>query len=140
LLTAVAGLPLALVIYEAPHRLARTVADLADALGGSRTVVVAREITKKFEAITRMPLADVTAWLDADANRSRGEFVLLIDALSDSSRDDAEAALSLDVDRLLRAVAAELPPTRAARVAADATGIARDALYARIRSLKLDVD
>jgi 16S rRNA (cytidine1402-2'-O)-methyltransferase len=140
LLTAVAGLPLALVIYEAPHRLARTVADLADALGGSRRVVVAREITKKFEAITRMPLADVTAWLDADANRSRGEFVLLVDALSDSSRDDAEATMSLDVDRLLRAVAAELPPTRAARVAADATGIARDALYARIRSLKLDVD
>ncbi len=140
LLTAVAGLPLALVIYEAPHRLARTVADLADALGGSRRVVVAREITKKFEAITRMPLADVAAWLDADANRSRGEFVLLVDALSDSSRDDAEATLSLDVDRLLRAVAAELPPTRAARVAADATGIARDALYARIRSLKLDVD
>ena len=140
LLTAVAGLPLALVIYEAPHRLVRTVADLADALGGSRTVVVAREITKKFEAITRMALADVTAWLDADANRSRGEFVLLVDALSDSSRDDAQAPLSLDVDRLLRAVAAELPPTRAARVAADATGIARDALYARIRSLKLDVD
>jgi len=140
LLTAVAGLPLALVIYEAPHRLVRTVADLADALGGSRRVVVAREITKRFEAITRMPLADVAAWLDADANRSRGEFVLLVDAPSDSPRDDSEAPLSLDVDRLLRAVAAELPPTRAARVAADATGIARDALYARIRSLKLDVD
>ncbi len=46
-----------------PHRSA----DLADALGGEREVVVAREITKKFETITRMPLADVSAWLDADA-------------------------------------------------------------------------
>jgi 16S rRNA (cytidine1402-2'-O)-methyltransferase len=137
LLAAVARLPLALVVYEAPHRLSRTVVDLVDALGGGRMIVVAREITKKFEAITRLPLSDVIAWLDADPNRLRGEFVLVVDAQADRAHDDAEVAgVPFDVDRLLRALATELPPTRAARVAADATGLARDALYAKIRLLK----
>jgi 16S rRNA (cytidine1402-2'-O)-methyltransferase len=134
LLAEVARLPLALVLYEAPHRVARTIVELNDALGGARTVVVAREITKKFEAITRLALAEVAAWLDADPNRQRGEFVLIVDGPLDTAvGDDAEA---LDVDRLLRALAEELPPARAARVAAHATGLARDALYAKIRALK----
>jgi 16S rRNA (cytidine1402-2'-O)-methyltransferase len=135
LLASVARLPLALVIYEAPHRVSRTVVDLSEALGGERMIVVAREITKKFEAITHLPLADMAAWLDADSNRKRGEFVLIVDAPADDLRDET-AVLPLDVDRLLRALAEELPPTRAARVAAAASGIPRDTLYEKIRALK----
>ena len=55
-------------------------AALAEALAGERALVVAREITKKFETIARMPLAEASAWFAADANRERGEFVLLVDA------------------------------------------------------------
>ena len=139
LLAKVARLPLALVIHEAPHRVARTVASIADALGGGREIVVARELTKKFETIARLPLAEAAAWLDADPNRRRGEFVLVVD-IPQETEGSAAAPESMDVDALLRALAEELPPTRAARVASAATGLGRDALYAKIRALKPEAD
>jgi len=134
LLASVASLPFALVVYEAPHRVSATVGGLIEALGAARTLVVAREITKKFETITRLLLGDAPAWFTAEANRERGEFVLIIDATEGSP--SAPEAITPDVDRLLRALSAELPPARAARVAAATTGIPRDALYARARALK----
>jgi 16S rRNA (cytidine1402-2'-O)-methyltransferase len=134
LLASVAQLPLALVVYEAPHRVVRTVAALADALDVERDLVVARELTKRFETIARLRLADSAAWFEADANRLRGELVLIVDQRRGSPALDAVAPLVLE--RLLRALALELPPARAARVAAAATGLARDELYARLRALK----
>ena len=80
LLASVAREPCALVIYEAPHRVRATAAELGAALGGERSLVVAREITKKFETITQMTLAEAPDWFAADPNRERGEFVLLVDA------------------------------------------------------------
>jgi 16S rRNA (cytidine1402-2'-O)-methyltransferase len=130
----VARLPVALVVYEAPHRVRAAVADLGRALGLERSLVVAREITKKFETITRMPLADASGWFVGDPNRERGEFVLLVDAPPVAQAVPGTAAL--DVRRLLAALVDELPPARAARVAAAATGLARDALYAQALSLK----
>jgi 16S rRNA (cytidine1402-2'-O)-methyltransferase len=129
----IATWPVALVFYEAPHRVAATVGDLAAALDSRRTIVIAREITKAFETIASMPLAAAPAWLDEDANRARGEFVLIVD---EGPKQDAPDALSPEVQRLLAALVAELPPARAARVAAQATGIARDVLYARALALK----
>ena len=84
-----------------------------------------------------MPLAEARAWFDADANRQRGEFVLIVDAPS------AEAKPSLlpgDADRWLAELVRELPPARAARVVANVTGIARDQLYARAIALKPDAE
>jgi 16S rRNA (cytidine1402-2'-O)-methyltransferase len=135
LLESLAALPMAIVVYEAPHRVVRTVAELAAALGGDRAIVVAREITKKFETIARLSLSEAAVWLEADANRTRGEFVLAVDGPAAMS-----APLAYDVDRLLRALALELPPARAARVAAAATGQPRDALYDRVRALKSETD
>jgi 16S rRNA (cytidine1402-2'-O)-methyltransferase len=134
LLASVAALPMALVVYEAPHRVRATVAELAQALPGGRTLIVARELTKMFETIARVPLADAAAWLDADPNRQRGEFVLLVDAPTAAA--DAPEALSADVERWLAALVDELPPARAARVAAAASGVPRAALYARALALK----
>ncbi len=133
LLARMAALPLALVVYEAPHRVRATVQDLAEALGGNRHLVVARELTKKFETISRMPLASASEWFAADAHRERGEFVLLVDVPRDASGDEPAG---LDVRRLLVALIEELPPARAARVAAAATGLPRDALYAQALTLK----
>jgi len=131
LLASVAPLPVALVCYEAPHRVRRTAADLAHALG-ARDLVVARELTKAFETIATLPLADADAWFAADANRERGEFVLIVDAPA-----LVEAvALSPEAETWLRALAAELPPARAARVVAEVTGAPRDACYARALALK----
>jgi len=138
LLASLARLPLAVVIYEAPHRVGRTIGELASMLGDDRAVVIAREITKKFETIARMPLGEASAWLEADPNRTRGEFVLVVDVATANAGRDAASETSLDVDRLLRALADELPPARTARVAAAATGGDRDVLYVRLQALKHD--
>jgi 16S rRNA (cytidine1402-2'-O)-methyltransferase len=134
LLASIAREPCALVIYEAPHRVRATAAELGAALGGERSLVVAREITKKFETITQMTLAEAPDWFAADPNRERGEFVLLVDAPAESAVVSAETPL--DLRRLLTALVAELPPARAARVAAAATGLPRDMLYAEALALK----
>ena len=133
LLQSVEALPFALVVYEAPHRVRATVDDLAEVLG-VRTLVVARELTKVFETIARLPLANAGAWFDADPNRERGEFVLIVDAPSPD--DERAPALAADVDRWLAELVRELPPARAARVVANVTGVARDRLYARALLLK----
>ena len=133
-LTTVAQLPFALVVYEAPHRVHATVAHLGEALGGDRTLVIAREITKKFETIARMTLAEGPGWFAADPNHARGEFVLLVDAPIQT--DDAMESRQCDTKRLLAALVTELSPARAARVAAAATGLSREALYAQALALK----
>jgi 16S rRNA (cytidine1402-2'-O)-methyltransferase len=137
LLESVAPLPFALVLYEAPHRVRETVAELAHMLG-ARTLFVARELTKVFETLTRMPLADAAAWFDADSNRTRGEFVLIVDAASEVQL--LTATLPRDVERLLAVLVEELPPARAAHVVANVTGAPRDQLYARAVALKAGLE
>ncbi|MGE5171389.1 MAG: 16S rRNA (cytidine(1402)-2'-O)-methyltransferase [Rudaea sp.] len=132
-LATIAAWPVALVFYEAPHRVEATVTELARTLDPQRSITIARELTKTFETIASMPLAHAAAWLAADANRARGEFVLIVDASPDAEPSTPPAA---DVDRLLNALLAELPPARAARVASAATGATRGALYARALALK----
>jgi len=135
-LIAVAALPFALVVYEAPHRVGATLAALIDVLGGERELTVARELTKKFETIARLPLAEATAWLAADPNRRRGEFVLLVDAPKPGTGAAGAPAPSPETGRWLRALLDELPPSRAARVVAAMTGEPRDRLYARALAMK----
>jgi 16S rRNA (cytidine1402-2'-O)-methyltransferase len=135
LLAAFADVPAAIVIYEAPHRVRATAADLASALGADRMLVVARELTKTFETITRIALGDADAWFAADPNRERGEFVLIVDVRPAAQRN-AEAGLTADAERWLVALLEELPPARAARVVAAATGIRREVIYARALALK----
>ena len=135
LLARFADVPAAIVIYEAPHRVRATAADLAAALGADRTLVVARELTKTFETITRIALGDTDAWFAADPNRERGEFVLIVDVRAAVQRA-AEEGLTADAERWLVALLDELPPARAARVVAAATGIKREVIYARALALK----
>jgi 16S rRNA (cytidine1402-2'-O)-methyltransferase len=133
LLAEIAAWPLALVFYEAPHRVQATLGELASAFDAVRTLTVAREVTKTFETIASMPLSEAVQWVARDSNRSRGEFVLIVDA---PVAPEAAATLSADSERVLARLLRELPPARAARVAADITGVARDALYARALELR----
>jgi 16S rRNA (cytidine1402-2'-O)-methyltransferase len=133
LLDTLSPLPFAVVVYEAPHRVRQTVRDLADALGPQRELVVARELTKRFEEVVRMRAVDADAWFAADANRERGEFVLVVDA---GAPREVAVGVTTEVDAWLRSLVAELPAAAAARVAAAATGIAREVLYARASELK----
>lgn len=134
-LRALATLPAALVFYEAPHRIEETVADMAAMFDGERTVTLARELTKRFESIVSLPLRDASAWLAADPNRVRGEFVVIVHApLHDAVMVDADAARILDV------LLAELPPASAARLAARITGRSKSELYKMALALKPQTD
>jgi 16S rRNA (cytidine1402-2'-O)-methyltransferase len=127
---ALKSIPAALVFYEAPHRVEETVADLAALLEPERTLVVARELTKLFEQIAVMSLAEGPAWLAADDNRKRGEFVLIVSAPPPS------IGLTAETERVLKALLAELPVKQAAKLAAEITGTAKNALYERALQLK----
>lgn len=121
--------PAALVFYEAPHRVLETVADLA-AILGERTLVIARELTKLFETVHSLPLGDALAWLQADANRQRGEFVLIVSgAPAGAGSGEGERVLGL-------LLADGLPVKQAAKLAAAITGEAKNALYERALALK----
>jgi 16S rRNA (cytidine1402-2'-O)-methyltransferase len=135
LLATIASWPVALVFHEAPHRVASTLDDLADALDPQRMLTVARELTKTFETIASMPLAQAPTWLAGDPNRTRGEFVLIVDA---PPGEVATQMLTPDVERLLAALLQELAPSRAARVAATIMGLSRATLYARALALQAD--
>lgn len=114
----------AMVFYEAPHRIVECVADLAQVFGEAREILIAREMTKLHEQIVRMPLGETAAWFAGDANRVRGEFVLVLAGAPAGEGLDAEAVRVLDL------LLAELPVKTAARLAAEITGAPRNALYA----------
>jgi 16S rRNA (cytidine1402-2'-O)-methyltransferase len=127
---AVAAVAAALVFYEAPHRVGECVDDLAALLEPQRILVVARELTKLFEQIAAMPLAEAPAWFAADENRRRGEFVLVVSA------PPPRLGLGVEEERTLRALLAELPLKQAVKLAAEITGAARNELYERALLLK----
>ncbi len=121
--------PYALVFYEAPHRVLETVADMA-AVFGERTLVIGRELTKLFETVHSLPLAEALDWLKADANRQRGEFVLMLSgAPADGDNGEGERVLKL-------LLADGLPVKQAAKLAAAITGAAKNALYERALALR----
>jgi 16S rRNA (cytidine1402-2'-O)-methyltransferase len=127
-LTGLCDFPGALVFYEAPHRIAATLDALAAVLGPERELVVARELTKRFEAIHRCRLGEASTWLAADPDRARGEFVLIVDApgARAQTRDPPDAH-----DATLSALLAELPVAQAVRLAVRVTGAPRNRLYER---------
>jgi 16S rRNA (cytidine1402-2'-O)-methyltransferase len=122
-LQALAGERNALVFYEAPHRVRECVADMAAVFGDERELFVARELTKLHEELATMPLGAALAWFDADANRLRGEFVLIVHGAPAAAGLDAAAIRTLDL------LLAELPLKTAVRLAAEITGAARNGLY-----------
>jgi 16S rRNA (cytidine1402-2'-O)-methyltransferase len=126
-----ATLPFALVFYEAPHRIRATLSALAETLGVAREIVIARELTKRFETIHRSKLGAATAWIDADPDQQRGEFTLIVGAPA------TVAAAATDAhDAMLTLLLAELPLARAVRLAAALTGTPRNRLYERALELK----
>lgn len=118
--------PHTLVLYEAPHRVVECVADLAAVLGTARKVVLARELTKVFESVHATTLGAAREWLEGDADRRRGEFVIVV---AGSVADDATARAA-EGERVLRLLLAQLPVKSAARLAAEITGAPKKALYA----------
>ncbi|AJP59136.1 16S rRNA (cytidine(1402)-2'-O)-methyltransferase [Pandoraea vervacti] len=132
-ITALSGATSAQVFYEAPHRIVETVEALAEGLGNERRLLIGRELTKRFEDIHECALGEGVAWLKADANRQRGEFVLAISGAVSAGSDDGVDA---HAQRVLALLAAELPTKSAAKLAAAITGAPKNALYERALALK----
>jgi 16S rRNA (cytidine1402-2'-O)-methyltransferase len=117
---AIAGEARAVILLEAPHRIEALAKALAP-LGG-RQATVARELTKQFEQVATMECASFGAWLAADEQRSRGEFVIVIHPHTQvRSNDEGLRALEL--------LLAELPVKSAVKLAAEITGAPRNELY-----------
>jgi 16S rRNA (cytidine1402-2'-O)-methyltransferase len=121
-----------LVFYEAPHRIVESISDMANVLGAGRRVTFARELTKTFETIYSCELGLASAWLQADTNQQRGEFVLLVEA---EPAKDAEE-ISADAQRVLKLLLAELPLKQAVKLATDITNEKKNGLYELALSLK----
>lgn len=127
---ALAGEPRAVVLLEAPHRIAALAGALA--LLGTRPLTVARELTKQFEQLATLPAAELAGWLAADEKRERGEFVLVLHPLQAQ-----ESGNGPDL-RVLTLLLAELPLKTAVRLAAEITGAPRNTLYEAALQLKKD--
>lgn len=127
------------VIFEAPHRIEALAAAMGEALGGASTprlVTVCRELTKQFEQVVTLPVGEFAAWLAADANHRRGEFVLVLHAAAaQAAREDA---LPADAERTLRVLLRELPLKQASAIAAELCGLPRKRLYAQALAWRAD--
>lgn len=124
-LAQLASEPRTLIFYESSHRIVDTLADLVASFGAARAALLARELTKRFETFLGPDLAAIAQALAADADQRRGEFVLVV-----AGNPDPEAAALALGRRIHAALAAELSPSRAARIAAEISGAPRRALYA----------
>jgi 16S rRNA (cytidine1402-2'-O)-methyltransferase len=116
-----------LVFYEAPHRLIEVLRDLRDVFGGGRRASVCRELTKRFETTYTGTLDELLQRAETDADMARGEIVLVVGG----ANREAATAESADAERILRALAEELSPSQAAKIAAKLTGLRRADLYER---------
>ncbi|HET9047623.1 MAG TPA: 16S rRNA (cytidine(1402)-2'-O)-methyltransferase [Chiayiivirga sp.] len=124
-LSALASETRTVIVYESSHRILDSLSDMAAVMGSQRHAVVARELTKHFETVLDGTLADLVARVAADADQQRGEFVVMIEAAPD---EDADTALVLG-RRIFSALREHLPPSQAARLAAEISGAPRKALY-----------
>ena len=129
-LGALAALPYSLVLYEAPHRVAECIDDLAAVMGTARRVLIARELTKLFEETHVCALDDAPTWMAANAHRTKGEFVLVVEGAAEQSADNAT------LDTTLAALLEELPLKQAVALAVKITGGSRNDLYKRALELK----
>ena len=119
-----------IVFYESVHRIADSLADMADAFGADRAAFMGRELTKLHEQCVQASLGELQRRVDNGEIPLKGEFVL---AVAGARADEAPA---IDVDRLLALLIESLSPRDAARIAAELTGQKKNALYDRILELK----
>jgi len=123
-LARLASEPRTLMFYESAHRIEETLADMAGAFGDTRPAVLARELTKLFETVLDGTLADLRGRVAADANQRKGEFVVMVEGAG----DDADAKV-VEGRRLYVKLREHLPPSTAAKLAAELSGAPRKALY-----------
>ena len=116
--------PRTLAFYESAHRIEETLADMAAVFGRTRRAVLARELTKLFETVLDDTLAGLADRVAGDPNQRRGEFVVLVHGAG----EDADVRIA-EGRRLYAKLCEHLPPSTAAKLAAELSGAPRKALY-----------
>jgi 16S rRNA (cytidine1402-2'-O)-methyltransferase len=127
--------PRTLIFFEAPHRIGATLKELAALFGSERPAVIARELTKLHETVYRGTLGELVARADSDPDISRGEITLLVAGANSAPAPDADTQLLV---RALKLLLAELPPARAAAIAAQLAGVPRAEAYALAQRLRTE--
>ncbi|MFT5571688.1 MAG: 16S rRNA (cytidine1402-2'-O)-methyltransferase [Cryomorphaceae bacterium] len=122
------------VLLESSHRIVACVNDVVEVLGAKRKIVIARELTKRFETILAGEAADIAALLEQDPDQARGEFVLILAGVAPVSSSDAE------IDAILRVLLEDLPVKQAASLAAKLSGKRKNEVYERALNLKREAD
>ena len=120
------------IFYEAPHRILEMLKDCQDVFGTERKVVLARELTKTFETVHGDRLENLIPWVEADENQKKGEFVVLVHGAA--ARE--ETGIDAESERILLILLKDLPVKQAAALAANITGLKKNALYQFALELK----
>lgn len=113
-----------MVFYEAPHRIEDLLHDIQKIFGAERQVVVARELTKLFETVKSGSVAEIIAWVAADANQRRGEIVLIVEGAKGLSSESQE-----DYHRILVVLLESLPLKQAVELTMKITGQKKNTVY-----------
>ncbi len=113
-----------LIFYESSHRVADSLDDMQEVFGATREAVLARELTKMFETVLGDPLAELAAKVRADPDQQRGEHVILV-----AGRGEEADAKVTEGQRIFAILREELPPAKAAKMAAAISGAPRKLLY-----------
>lgn len=122
-----------LVFYESSHRIVDSIRDMLEVFGESRVVVMARELTKKFETIRQSSLPELLQWVESDSNQQKGEFVLLLEG---DKRTEESEGLNMELDHMLKVLMDELPVKQASQLVARITGLKKNQVYKRGVAIK----
>lgn len=126
--------PETIIFYEAPHRLKKTLSSLTEVFGENRRVVLARELTKRYEEFTRGALGEVTAWFDE--HQARGEFVILVAGNDHPENADSTNEMQLPLtEQVDKAMLDGLSTNAAIKLVAKKNGIKRQELYKQYHQL-----
>ncbi|HIL21674.1 16S rRNA (cytidine(1402)-2'-O)-methyltransferase [Alcanivorax sp.] len=124
-----AALSVTSIIYEAPHRVLSFLETLKELVEKDREITLCRELTKQFETIRRGPVGEICDWVASDSNQRRGELVLVLSPVAQSSSwTDKDEALA-------KSLLTELPVSRVAKIMAAYTGLKRQELYALLEAM-----
>ena len=121
-----------LIFYEAPHRIIASLEDMAAIFGAERSVTFCRELTKTFETVQKSTLGALIEFVKADDNQQPGEMVVVV-AGNSTAQDDNDISVH---DTLLQRLLLDLSVKKAAALAADITGVKKNALYQRLLELQ----
>jgi len=121
-----------LIFYESPHRIHQCLETLQEVMSATRQIVIAKELTKRFETVYRASIKEAIAWLKADDDRSRGEFVLILAGAEEKESDDDKQ----EAKRVLTVLLKQVRLKQAVKIATELCELGKNEIYA----LALELD